>query len=368
MSVRKNSVLSEDRWADYPLDGRRRDRVDEVKRYLDKGLLTQDKVLERLTRSVLADVDPSTLACHFEKLADPSTGRKYITLESFTDKFRSLLQGSVEVPSSAVKVLFGVLRWYAAFPFPRPAEEVVDEAGFVRAVAMLSRPRPQDRSGDVTYDQVTGSLGPHSGWIVVARHVRAGEDWRRRIFRALAAPTPRLGGSTQMCTVAVPRFIVLEQVAGPPEGQVELSPDADDDWRDIVFMHDEDERTVDLRDVLAETSPIKHRISGRPMRESYDDVVASGFLPIQTPPLAELAVPRRSLCDFLTLLVECGGGRTDGDGLASSLRGWAQELGQQGDDGGLDWGTCNASLEKHEREFQEALAQVMSLLTRDDNI
>ncbi|KAL8366171.1 hypothetical protein RB595_004784 [Gaeumannomyces hyphopodioides] len=350
MSLGKNSVVSDDRWADYPIDDRRRDRIDEVKRYLDEGLLTQDKVLGRLTESVLAGQDASTLTRLFGKLADPSTG--YITVEHFTAKFPSLLQDSADIPSSAIRVLFDVLSWYAAFPFPPPPEKVADEAGFVRAVTILSRRRPQGVSNDITYNQVTGRLGPHSGWMVVARDVRAGEDWRRRIFRALARPAGRLAsdeaGGAQTRTVAVPRFIVLEEVAGPPDGQ-EPSSDADDDWRSTLFVHDEDERTVDLRDVLADTSPVKHRIGGKPMRESYDDVIDSGILPTQTPPLAELAVSRRSLCDFITLLIECGGGADDGP--ASNLSALAQELGQQGGDDLLDWGTYNASLEKHERRW-----------------
>ncbi|TLD34172.1 hypothetical protein PspLS_00101 [Pyricularia sp. CBS 133598] len=377
LGMGKNVCISNDRWEEYVLDERRQNRIKEVHMHLKQGLLTQDKIFERLTEMLVDREREPAIGGHFDRLARTSTG--CITKESLFSSLATLVgvdgwDGSDGNVSPFVSGLFfDMIRWHAAFPFPLTCHDGqhFDKAGFARAVSILSKHDLPTHDLDIRYGEVTGTLGPHDGWIIVTRRAGGGgEDWRRRIFRSLAVTPdshyPFTDTERPPYVIAVPRFLVIEEV-GPPEG-TEPSDDPDDDYRTTVWLHDEDERTVDLRDVLSYTAPVEHRISGRPMRESYDKLVASGMLPTHKHSLAELAVSRRSLGELVAFLAgrsESIKGKSSELGIdGAGLSAWANELRKEratNNDGVLGWNAFNAALAQNENEFRNSLGRLFAV-------
>lgn len=236
-----------------------------------------------------------------------------ITKESFTAHFPQITLPSTTPPpnlTTALGAIFDLISWHASFPFPRTTDTVaiVDEPGLIRALALLSPRYPGSpvprRLQPPSFDILTGNWGPHDGSIVTARHPGA-EDWRRRTFRSLATPltsTPSAASAATVYKLPVPRFFMYrpreQAAAGVGEADEQ---DEDDEGQQVAVVHDEDERTVDLRDALAATPPEVDPKTAKPFRESYDGIL--GRLPMQTPGLADLAVPKKVLWSLLSLLV-----------------------------------------------------------------
>ncbi|KAL8351063.1 hypothetical protein RB598_006039 [Gaeumannomyces tritici] len=154
----------------------------------------------------------------------------------------------------------------------------------------------------VYFDVRSGAWGPYAeGWVVTARHAGA-EDWRRRVFRALATPTTTTtttAAGEAITTIPVPRFFMFRARNGGDDG----SGDDNDEGQQVAVVHDEDERTVDLLDALALTTPNDVPKSGPPLRESFDGLMGDLLANTQRQQLSELAVPKKTLGSLLSLLL-----------------------------------------------------------------
>lgn len=226
---------------------------------------------------------------------------KGITKHSFIAGLSSSSSSAAATP--ALGALFDLVSWHASFPFnvARTTDATVDEPGLVRAVALLSPREAGPRwtlARHASFDVREGSWGPHTqGWIVTARHAGA-EDWRRRAFRALAAPATTTAASKTTTTIPVPRFFMFQTRNGGNGSNGE-----DDEGQQVAVVHDEDERTVDLLDILALTAPNDVPMSGPPFRESFDGFLGNLMANTQQRQLSELAVPKKTLGILLSLLL-----------------------------------------------------------------
>ena len=134
---------------------------------------------------------------------------------------------------------------------------------------------------------VSGTWGPHDGWLVEVRG-KDGRDFRRRLFRSLAVPAEHgaADDGTTPTTIPVPRFIMYQ----------EDRPD-----QQVVIVAEENERSIDLQDVLSECPPERDPLTTNPLRESYTVIIDS--LPRQEHDIKGLQIPAAKLVALLRLLV-----------------------------------------------------------------
>lgn len=202
--------------------------------------------------------------------------------------------------SIGLSALFDILAWHAAFPFPptyTASWPLIDEDAFFRAICLLTRDPPRRYAPTFStpvHGLYSGSWGPHRGWLVAARGKDA-QDWRRRLFRSVAEPAESEGAAGKPTTVSAPRFVMYQR----RERDARESDDDEPDQQ-VVVMVDEDERSIDLQDVLSEYPPESDPLTANPLRESYK--LALDALPCQPHDLAELSVPITKLASLLGLL------------------------------------------------------------------
>ncbi|EJT70620.1 hypothetical protein GGTG_11643 [Gaeumannomyces tritici R3-111a-1] len=312
MDIYDDCITHSDSWGAHGLDDQRLQRVAQVQEYLEQGLLTPDKILQRLTdalaptltgNSIISGISLGGIRRRFEELKDRQT--EGVTKHSFIAGLSPSSSSAAATP--ALGALFDLVYWHASFPFSaaRTTDATVDEPGLVRAAALLSPREAGPRwtlARHASFNVRSGAWGPYAeGWVVTARHAGA-EDWRRRVFRALATPTTTAaaaGETTTTTTIPVPRFFMFRARNGGDDG----SGDENDEGQQVAVVHDEDERTVDLLDVLALTTPNDVPKSGPPLRESFDGLMGDLLANTQRQQLSELVVPKKTLGSLLSLLL-----------------------------------------------------------------
>jgi len=198
--------------------------------------------------------------------------------------------------------LFDLLSWHASFPFPAPEGNCISRDAFIRAVCLLTlwpspymHPRldvpvahPEDHNKMYPF-----AWGPYQGTIIFGRSKDA-RDFRRRLFRSLAVPIPPgshldADETGHVETIPIPRFLFDDE------------PESDGSTLIIVVNHDEDERSVDVLDMLAELNPDRHNPTvGPPPREAYDMVLPT--LPRHERFLHDLCIPYPKLVGLLKFL------------------------------------------------------------------
>jgi len=195
----------------------------------------------------------------------------------------------------AQQALFDLLVWHMAFPFPSEGLDAVDEAAFMRGITLLTlEPSPYLHCELDSYDASPSlqnlhseTWGPHEGDIIEKRR-RGPHDYRRRLFRSLAIPIPadtHLDASQTGNVATIPVMCFYYH---------------DDAGREVVVNRDEDERRVDVQDVLTDvpadwTPGVLH-----PSRVVY--AKAASLLPGYEHHLHELCVPRGKLAALLGFL------------------------------------------------------------------
>ncbi|KAL8387252.1 hypothetical protein RB595_010044 [Gaeumannomyces hyphopodioides] len=359
MDVYDDCITHSERWDAHGLDDQRLQRVAQVQEYLEQGLLAPDTILKRLTdaltpslagNSIISGISLGGIRRRFDELKDRQT--EGITKHSFIAGLSASSSSAAATP--ALGALFDLVSWHVSFPFnvARAADATVDEPGLVRAVALLSPREAGPRwtlAPHSSFDVREGAWGPHTqGWIVTARHAGA-KAWRRRVFRALAAQTTTTAAGKAVTTIPVPRFFMFQ----PRDG----GNGEDDEGQQVVVVHDEDERTVDLLDVLALTAPNGVPKSGPPFRESFDGLLGDLMANTQQQQLSELAVPKKTLGSLLSLLLGAPG--TDRETALPSAdsphNALVQELLSSGDGEVLGFKQFNELLQNCQTDFQAGL-------------
>lgn len=195
------------------------------------------------------------------------------------------------------------MSWYASFPFPPPDSPAVDQDGFIRAISLLTL-NPAPRFHGPVFGVSSGRWGPHSAWLVQSRG-KDDQDLRRRIFRSLAVPAAAGTAPEDVDTLTklpIPRFFVdqpRERRSADASAQEE-EEDPEDPGQQVLIVMEEDERCIDLQDVLSECPPEEDRLTLNPLRESYEIVLPT--LPRQPHYIHEMQIPSLKLVNLLRLL------------------------------------------------------------------
>ncbi|KXX77560.1 hypothetical protein MMYC01_207032 [Madurella mycetomatis] len=201
--------------------------------------------------------------------------------------------------SIGLSALFDILAWHAALPFPpacTASGPLIDEGAFPYAILLTRDPALSygPTFSALVHGLYSGSWGPHCGWLLAARGKDA-RDWRRRLFRSLAEPAESEEAAGKLTTVSALSFFMCQRREGGARESDEDEPD-----QQVVVMVDEDERSIDLRDILSEYPPESDPLTANPLRDSYK--LALDALPCQPHDLAELSVPITKLVSLLRLL------------------------------------------------------------------
>ncbi|KAK3319996.1 hypothetical protein B0T19DRAFT_433496 [Cercophora scortea] len=379
MEIEADSIISPVSYETYPVDRSQSSRR-EIQDHLDRGLLTQDQVYSRLTESLIGTLlngrasgaaELSSIRAVFRHLQEP-TGT-CVSKEKFSrflaDAFPPLSDTNL---SKGVAALLDVLSWHAAFPFPpaSPETPTLDEDGFIRAVVLLSvDPRSVRHSADPSFGarHSTGSgyWGPHFGWMIPKRGKDA-HDFRRRLFRSLSEPLPGTvaqGEGIPVTKIPVPRFTFYQprETTSPGPSEEDREDDGEDVMDDlgqqVLVVVEEDERSVDVLDVLAECPAEEDRLTADPLRESYD--IALEHLPRQPHDISMLGVPVPKLVQFFTVLDVVGrfpASKTLVDSLAAR-----EAPGSETDDAFIDWHSFDTLLVDVSKDVAHCLSSISSL-------
>ena len=200
-----------------------------------------------------------------------------------------------------ITTLYEMMRRHATYPFWTEVPDRLCEDAFIRVLALLrSEPYSQIHSSGCS----TGSWGEHMGVLVTYRQKTA-QDHKRRLFRGMAEQTK--DGLAIPIQIAVPRFEYFEELphSTPPivKGDGTALDEAIDSLRRVLVVEHEDERSVELLDILSKTEPGKSRKVRSPLRESYSIVVPTLLDIHKLPHLSQLGLRRTAFRALMTLLI-----------------------------------------------------------------
>ncbi|KAK4113815.1 hypothetical protein N656DRAFT_707096 [Canariomyces notabilis] len=340
METDPDVIISSENYDKFDIGDIRRSHIEWVQDLMRQGLMTQSALYERFTASL-----SKTLV-----------------------RFVSIIQSKTPQPgqeiaaSVGLSAMFDILTWHAAFPFA-PTRNSMDENGFLRAICLLTwNPPPHYAptfSSRPVHGLYTGNWGPHSGWLVATRG-KGPQDFRRRLFRSLAEPGAERHGqepagtvSTAPITIPVPRFVRYQ----PRE--LDSGETDENDLLEVAVVAHEDERSVDLLDVLSENPAEDIPMTCNPLRECYEPVLAT--LPRQPHQLTELRIPTAKLVSFLRLLHASERQRRQrdgGDAAGSHLMALAQGLGDRPPY--ISWHRFDAVIAPHTERIGRILSDVFS--------
>ncbi|KAH8702956.1 hypothetical protein GQ44DRAFT_732564 [Phaeosphaeriaceae sp. PMI808] len=366
MNIEANCVTAPDSFEKYGLEERRRVSKDRVQDFLSRGLMSQNSVWQRYTvelseklsstrrldqPTVITDIKQS-----FQRLSDSKTGCKStlplivvltIKLTGNTGLSEELFKQSVEEKllglgindvSNVTALLFEIFSLHAFYPFPRLYDSVghllIDEDSFVRAVCLVTLSPGLAAPMHRFY---SGNWGPHEGWYVALRGKDA-SDFRRRVFRSLAAPSG--DGISLSTTISTPRFMWYE----PKEEGIENDNEF---GQQFVVAEDESELSIDIVDVLSECPPEADRRTANPFRESYR--IALPSLPKHSDDLSVLYIPTKKLVVLLKLIQ--GVQRESAADLAATI----EELSS---DGKIGWESFDSKMSEHSECIANGLSRI----------
>jgi len=98
----------------------------------------------------------------------------------------------------------------------------------------------------------------------------------------------------------VARFVMYQPREDRPADASAQEEYEESDGQQVLIVAEEDERCVDLQDVLAESRPEHDRLTMDPFRESYESVLPT--LPQQPYYLHEMHIPSPKLANLVRLL------------------------------------------------------------------
>ncbi|KXX77834.1 hypothetical protein MMYC01_206977 [Madurella mycetomatis] len=358
MPIESDTVMSSESYDKLEPDDKQRSSIKEVQDFLNRGLITQRAVYQRFTEALsegLATYYPdrpdeaSNIRQAFHQLQIPA-----ISKERFESAIREKFPGQVSTDTTGLAALIDILIWHAAFPFPLTCTvsgtPFMDEDAFFRAICLLTRdptPRYGPSFSSAAHRLHTGTWGSHDGWLVGARG-KDGQDFRRYLFRSLAEPMGSQAVADTPTKIPVPRFIMYQY----------REPDDDEPCQIITVKVDEEERSVDLQDILSEYPPEVDPLTANPLREAY--WVALDSLPRQPHDLAELSVPTAKLISLLKLLYDLEDEAPSGEeAVGADLMTLAQELSDEPSHTG--WPKFDALLSSQTERIANALSRVFSI-------
>jgi hypothetical protein len=234
-----------------------------------------------------------------------------ISKDRFVEVISKRFGSHGSVLKSVIMVLYDMMRRHASYPFWTELPEQLCEDSFIRVLALL---RSEPYSWIHAYTRVGGSWGGHSGTFMSRRN-KTEQDHKRRLFRGLAEQIDEGAGTP--IHIVVPRFKY-------------------DSRRRVHIVKQEDERSVELSDVLAGTEPDKDGKTASPFRESYSNILPK-LLDIQyLPHLSQMGIRRTVFKALITLLIAA-------DSIHRSSVGWATRIDQVNVNNGTSFNMMNTA-------------------------
>ncbi|KAF2673115.1 hypothetical protein BT63DRAFT_421296 [Microthyrium microscopicum] len=332
---------------------------EQIQKWAGEGLFSKDAIMSRLS----TDLHPRTWGSDNPELED----RVMTNFESLRNGFNTGLDRKKFITAMAqylganfvyletgLSKLFDMIHWLGSFPFPPDKVEPVDYLCFLRALTILDDERALDIQGSLS-----GSLGPHSGMYRTERG-RTIQDQRRMFFRSLATTAEnadsisdgeinKSNGEVQEpdnCrTFLIPIFEIFRHDDSLERGSEEWH----DSMEEVSIGRLEDERDIDLLDVLAITSTSLTAINvASPHRFTYD-VVLPSVRDNQRLYLDQLHIPYNDLFDLSKILVymnakfECEDGEAvDAFDIDAAASGWCTKFVRPGEN--ISWKVFNATI------------------------
>ena len=225
-----------------------------------------------------------------------------------------------------MSVLYRIVAWHASFPFPPFDPPAIDHNGFLRAINLLTL-NPPPYFNHRQHGVSTGEWGPHSGGLVKLRG-KDDQDLRRRLFRSLADPTlteTAPENAHALTKIPTPRFFMYQPREKRPAdtSTLEEDEDSDDPGQQVVVVAEEDERCIDLLDVVSAYPPGEDPLTSNPLRESYESILLT--LPQQPYYLHEMQIPSLKLVNLFRLLAVVD--PNDGNGQEEKeILEWTEQL------------------------------------------
>ncbi|KAI1261157.1 hypothetical protein F5Y18DRAFT_402776 [Xylariaceae sp. FL1019] len=330
---------------------------EKVQKFLDRGHMSLDAVLQRYTELLKNKLthdceSPSMvndLRMLFQSLRDPVTG--YLPSAALkrpiTERLSYLQLGPSE---ETMETLWDIFVSHAFFPFPPAYDSSVlaeiDESSFLRALSLLIVPDnrgigPKFRRA--SHGWVSGVWCSHRGNHHCFRG-RGAIDYRRVLFRSLAT-VDRTKSQGNTTTIPVPRFMWLEPYSGGSEEDYEQ--------QQFVVFEDEPEASVDTLDVLSTCTREQYRMMPSPLRDSYYLVLPS--LPKHQEDISSLGLSKNKLVALIKL---CGEVRNiDSAMLIASVQ-------DATSDAHVDWAGFEKVMSEHTELLADGLSDVFRTLTR----
>lgn len=261
---------------------------------LQEGYMSKEAIWQRMGEW-LKGASPSkfkSMEDIFRTLCNsPSRSQRCITEFSFI----SSLQSQLVLPEKCLSLLFRCLLAHAAFPFPiESLGSTLDIPAFSRGILLFRYP---DVLNNLTL--VSGKWGPCIGSNYTGRD-RDVEDTRRLLFRTFAAPLDVMGDYSDddlaSTKIRVPAFIYWER---------DLSGDSTTSQAYKV-LDTEDERHVDVLDVLTKFRPRSEGRTAPPLRQCYKVILPS--LPSHCSELYEMQLSYSELCNLIKLQIHSSTG------------------------------------------------------------
>ncbi|KAI0146088.1 hypothetical protein GGR57DRAFT_516944 [Xylariaceae sp. FL1272] len=345
MEIQPDCIVVSESFEKYYADNDRcRFSRGKVQKFLDRGHMRLDAVLQRYTDHLSHNLssacgNPSVvngLRILFQSLRDPVTG--CLSSAGFKRLVAEKLSHLEPTPSEeTLEILLDIFVSHAFHPFPPPYESSVlaqiDENSFLRALSLLAVPKNRGigpKSRNATHGVVGGEWGSHSGSYHRFRG-RDASDYRRDTGNHHYNSRPRFSWSE-------PRSGGSEQ---------------DYDQQQFVVFEDEPEVSVDILDVLAEITTESYRIMPSPFRESYSLVLPS--LPKRQEDISSLCLPKNRL---VTLIKLCGEVRNiDSTSLMASVQ-------HETSGAHVDWKGFEKVMSEDTELLADGLSDIFLALTR----
>ncbi|KAF4627088.1 hypothetical protein G7Y89_g11068 [Cudoniella acicularis] len=282
-----------------------------VERMKDEGLMTSDPILERFTTEIYDTLfrDEQELVenikDNFQAIKEPNPGIEVVSPSKFTAFLSQHFSGFEGFVQDGILAIYESFQVYGNFPFPAPSTETrpgLTFEQFLRAVAFMWDTQPYyPQATSLTYESfmggvggMGGNLGPHHGHYITGRQ-RTQQDRRRLDFRALAVkmrnPQPPSNEEMKNAKISITYFKKFVPDEGFGDAHLQLE-----------FADEEDERGVDVVDVLNVTFPESDDpMDAPPMLCSLRSIAAQ--LPKQLYLLYEMRIPYSKLFGLVKLLL-----------------------------------------------------------------
>ncbi|KAI9708064.1 MAG: hypothetical protein M1820_004268 [Bogoriella megaspora] len=303
-----------------------------VEKWVEQGLLTKDLVNERFTELVVEE-------SYIDGLSAYKSNHDCLSRHEFSQLVTVAFDEEPPNIQSSAAILYDIALWHAAFPFPPDESSTLSIASLAKSIAVLDGPNIMQVNSFV------GIFRTRSGKCTVERE-RQDQDRRRLLFRSVARPTTEAVDNRNLETLPVVESIYYDH---DPSLHA-LSPEWHQSRTEKKIVDHEDERSIDVLDLLTRAYPNPQPMVASPLRSSFRIAVES--LPHYSTYLHHLVLDPETYRSLVTLnhwLQAKTGRGQDSDYLQnlSEMSDHIQITSNVIPGGGISWTTFDGMVERH---------------------